>query len=359
MSVVYPHQSRPSPRANGTPVWYADALRHLHHNLVQHRRRGVSTAIRGTSPPQRRAMQTSRSSLAAARWCTSAPPPGRYGMTSEANKTGSLVVVGTGIRTVGHLTMEALAWMQRADEIIHLVADPVAEALIAGLKPGKEFTLQGFYGEGKPRAESYNEMIEFILSRVRAGVLVCGAFYGHPACSPIRRTNRSAGRALRVHSLGCSQVFQQKIASLPTSGSIPQSADVSHTRQRTSSSTGVSSTLPVSSSSGRSARWAIGLIAGRDTTCVHCPSSFTSSSNIIHPPTRLSLYEAPIFPGCAPTITRIALAQLASVPFSAGCTLYVPPARAANPDYRVLPYYPATADRTVAAEGRRPGDYLK
>src|SRR5436309_4431878 len=76
--------------------------------------------------------------------------------------------------------MEALAWMQRADEIIHLVADPVAEALIASLKPGKEFTLQGFYGEGKPRAESYNEMIEFILSRVRAGVLVCGAFYGHP-----------------------------------------------------------------------------------------------------------------------------------------------------------------------------------
>ena len=52
-------------------------------------------------------------------------------MTRKASKTGSLVVVGTGIRTVGHLTMEALAWMQRADEIIHLVADPVAEALIA------------------------------------------------------------------------------------------------------------------------------------------------------------------------------------------------------------------------------------
>jgi len=59
-------------------------------------------------------------------------------MTNEANKAGALVIVGTGIRTVGQLTMEALAWMERADEIIHLVADPVAEALIAGLKPGKE-----------------------------------------------------------------------------------------------------------------------------------------------------------------------------------------------------------------------------
>src|SRR5207247_3467930 len=100
-------------------------------------------------------------------------------MRSKPTKTGSLVIVGTRIRTVGHLTMEALAWMQRADEISLLVADPVAEALIAGLKPRKEFTLQGFYGEGKPRAESYNEMIEFVLSHVRAGVLVCGAFYGH------------------------------------------------------------------------------------------------------------------------------------------------------------------------------------
>ena len=102
------------------------------------------------------------------------------GDTGETTKVGTFVVVGTGIRTVGHLTMEALAWMQRADEIIHLVADPIAEALIKSLKPGKNFTLQGFYGEGKPRIQSYNEMIEFILSRVRDGLLVCGAFYGHP-----------------------------------------------------------------------------------------------------------------------------------------------------------------------------------
>src|SRR5260370_40102985 len=96
---------------------------------------------------------------------TAVVPPVGYGMTSKANKAGSLVVVGTGIRTVGHLTMEALAWMQRADEIIHLGADPVAEALIAGLKPGKEFTLQGFYRDGKPRAESYHEMIDIIRPR--------------------------------------------------------------------------------------------------------------------------------------------------------------------------------------------------
>ena len=44
--------------------------------------------------------------------------------------------------------------MQRADEIIHLVADPgVAEALIAGLKPGKEFMLQVSREEKPPCRE--------------------------------------------------------------------------------------------------------------------------------------------------------------------------------------------------------------
>jgi hypothetical protein len=60
-----------------------------------------------------------------------------------------------------------------------------------------------------------------------------------------------------------------------------------------------------------------------------------------YPPTHeVVVYEAPLFPGCAPTITRIALAQLTSVPLSGASTLYLPPARAANPDYRVLPYVP-------------------
>ena len=58
-----------------------------------------------------------------------------------------------------------------------------------------------------------------------------------------------------------------------------------------------------------------------------------------YPPTHeVVLYEAPLFPNCAPTITRIALAQLTSIPLSAAYTMYLPPARAANPDYDVLPY---------------------
>ena len=52
-------------------------------------------------------------------------------------RRGSLVVVGTGIRTVGHMTVEALAWIRIADAMFFLVADPIAEAVIRELNPGR------------------------------------------------------------------------------------------------------------------------------------------------------------------------------------------------------------------------------
>src|SRR5262245_3161399 len=93
---------------------------------------------------------------------------------------GSLVVVGTGIKVVGQLTLEAIAWMRRADKLLYLVADPVAEETIRSLNPAGAESMYGFYDEGKPRLETYNQMIDRIIACVRAGFLTCAAFYGHP-----------------------------------------------------------------------------------------------------------------------------------------------------------------------------------
>ena len=41
-------------------------------------------------------------------------------------------------------------------------------------------SLQPFYGAGKPRTRTYREMVNAILTEVRAGKKVCAAFYGHP-----------------------------------------------------------------------------------------------------------------------------------------------------------------------------------
>src|SRR5205085_11822477 len=95
-------------------------------------------------------------------------------------KKGSLVIVGTGIRTVGHLTTEAIAWMKAADKLLYVVADPIAEDVIKRFNPDGAESLSELYDDGKPRMDTYDEMVERILSCVRNGLRTCVAFYGHP-----------------------------------------------------------------------------------------------------------------------------------------------------------------------------------
>jgi len=92
---------------------------------------------------------------------------------------GQLVVVGTGLRTVGHLTTEAIAWIKAADKAFYVVGDPVAEDVIANLNPNAE-SLQALYSSTTKRIDTYNQMVERLLSSVREGNKTCGVFYGHP-----------------------------------------------------------------------------------------------------------------------------------------------------------------------------------
>jgi precorrin-2 methylase len=92
----------------------------------------------------------------------------------------TLTVVGTGIAIGEHLTPQARVAFERADESLYLVGDPVAATFLEQLNP-RARSLHTLYGSGKPRLETYEEMVEEILSPLRAGRSVCAAFYGHPA----------------------------------------------------------------------------------------------------------------------------------------------------------------------------------
>ena len=91
-----------------------------------------------------------------------------------------LVVIGTGIRTIGQMTLESIAWIKRADKVLYIVSDPIAEDLIKTFNPAGAESLYDLYAENKPRIQTYNEMIEKTLGYVREGKRVCMAAYGHP-----------------------------------------------------------------------------------------------------------------------------------------------------------------------------------
>jgi uncharacterized protein YabN with tetrapyrrole methylase and pyrophosphatase domain len=255
-------------------------------------------------------------------------------MSAAAVTAGSLTIVGTGIRTVGQLTIEAIASIQRSDEVIHLVADPVAEGLIKRLKPGREISLQSFYGEGKQRIDSYNEMIEFILSRVRTGAAVCGAFYGHPgvfAYPPHESIRRARAEGYQAQMLPGISAEDCLFADL--------GVDPAVNGCQSYEATDFLMNARIIDSSSQLILWQVGALgdwtyrrSGYDLKALpllvdKLLTWYTSNHEVF-------IYEASMFPGCAPVINRIPLWALAASPINAACTLYLPPAMLAYPDYR-------------------------
>jgi len=59
------------------------------------------------------------------------------------------------------------------------VSDAIVEKWIESLHADVR-SLQPLYAEGKSRMKTYREMVDAILTQVRAGRKVCVAFYGHP-----------------------------------------------------------------------------------------------------------------------------------------------------------------------------------
>lgn len=78
-----------------------------------------------------------------------------------------------------HLGPRARSHIEQADVVFAAVSDPLVELWVQGMHADVR-SLQPFYQEGKPRSETYRQMVEAMLTEVRAGRRVCGAFYGHP-----------------------------------------------------------------------------------------------------------------------------------------------------------------------------------
>src|SRR5258708_1526803 len=94
-------------------------------------------------------------------------------------KPGSLTVVGTGIKFIGKLTLEAHANIKRAEKVLFLVSEPLTADWIRDVNPTAE-SLYPYYQQGKSRMIAYVEMIERILCELRKGLRACAVFYGHP-----------------------------------------------------------------------------------------------------------------------------------------------------------------------------------
>lgn len=98
---------------------------------------------------------------------------------STSLPNGSLVCVGIGMTLGSHISPLARSHIEGADVVFAGVSDGIVELWLARMNNDVR-SLQPYYKEGKSRLQTYKQMVEVILTEVRAGKRVCGVFYGHP-----------------------------------------------------------------------------------------------------------------------------------------------------------------------------------
>jgi len=250
------------------------------------------------------------------------------GHVPPTSAKGSLIVIGTGIRTVGQLTIEAIAWMRIADALLYVVGDPIAEDVMQRLNPKGAVSMAGYYKEGQQRIHAYHAMVDHILRSVRGGARTVAAFYGHPGVfaypshESIRRARREGFDARMLPAVSSEDCLFADLGVDPAIGGC-QSYEASDFMMN----------APVIDASTQLVLWQIGTLGDwtykrfrYDTKAM--PLLVQRLAQFYPLSHQVVVYEAPMFVGTQPMMARIPLQWLSEFPITAAMTLYVPAARA-------------------------------
>jgi hypothetical protein len=284
-------------------------------------------------------------------------------------KKGSLIVVGSGIKSVGHVTIEARGWIAEADIVLYLVADPATEIWIKHTS-ARCVDLASYYDDAKPRLDTYREITDEILRCVREGLDVCAVFYGHPgvfARSPHEAIRLARAEGYRAAMLPAVSALDCLFADLGVDPAYPgcqmfEATDFLVCRRQINTACHV-------------ILWQIGLVgdpghssAGYDAH--NLPILMETLQTIYGWDYEVVHYQASQYPICPPLIQRLPLSALRSDMVGSASTLYIPPKEPSSSDSLIarrlgLPTWPngravqATAPHRPAAENSRLAQLLQ
>jgi uncharacterized protein YabN with tetrapyrrole methylase and pyrophosphatase domain len=264
------------------------------------------------------------------------PPAATKGRGRRKNGTrgGELVVVGTGIDVFTQLTPGARAWIEAADEVLHVVNDAATSRLLRQLNPNTT-SLITLYGQDKPRERTYEQMVQRMLAGVRRGHLVCAVFYGHPGVftypghEAIRRCRREGIPARMLPAVSTDACLFADLGVDPaTHGYQSYEATNFVTRVHQFDPSSALVLWQVDSLGDRTYQ-------ERGFKAQHLPvlrAKLLAYYGARHP---VVLYRAAIFSTAQAEVRRVALGRLTRKDV-VGSTMYVPPKRTAARDLDVL-----------------------
>jgi uncharacterized protein YabN with tetrapyrrole methylase and pyrophosphatase domain len=238
-------------------------------------------------------------------------------------KQGSLIAVGIGIRLVQQCTPEARRAIETADVVCTAGGDPVTQRWLNGLN-ANTVSLQTHYRRGKSSRQSYEEMVEAILTPVRGGQRVCAAFYGHPGifvhCShrAIERAHEEGFEARMLPAVSAEDCLFADLGVDPgRSGCQSYEATDWLINARA-----FDTTAPL-------ILWQIAVVADRTLKELSSdPKRVAILSEVLmryYPPEHVvTVYEAAVFPLGQPKIVRVAIRDLAQSEITQQSTLFIP-----------------------------------
>jgi precorrin-6B methylase 1 len=237
--------------------------------------------------------------------------------------SGSLTVVGCGIQAGLQTTPEAMRWIERADKVLYLFADPVPATWVSKLNPSAQ-SLEGFYSLSKDRQHTYEEIVEEILSWVRRGLDVCVVFYGHPGVfvapshAAIRRARQEGFRARMLPGVSAEDCLFADVGVDPGTWGCQSFEATNFLLYRRSFDTSTPLLL-----------WQVAAVGVRHGATQPSAAGLQVLAEFLQdhygPDHAVILYQASPYPVFDPIVQRVRLEDLPTADVTPMCTLYVPP----------------------------------
>jgi hypothetical protein len=242
---------------------------------------------------------------------------------------GSLTVIGTGIRMLSQLTPEARHAIETADLVLH-DGDAATRQALRAWNPHTR-PLDDVCEPDQPRKVTYLKTVARMMEEVRRGSRLCAAFYGHPGVfvfashEAIRQCRREGLPARMLPGISAEDCLYADLGVDPGIRGC-QCFEVTEFLIRQIAFDAASPLV----------LWQIGLVgslgydpapnlAARRTLM----DALAACYGWEHP---VTLYQASQFPVCPPLRSSFPLRALEAADISPFATLYVPPARRAEPD---------------------------
>ena len=237
--------------------------------------------------------------------------------------TPSLTVVGTGIRAVAQLTLEAIAAMASAEVLVHVIGEPIQEEALLAINPNAR-TMTDLYADGLERGATYEAMVRQVMAALAEGKRTVAAFYGHPGVftypshESVRRARAAGYPARMLPGVSAADCLYSDLGIDPGDGC--QAYEATSFLMR----------LPPIDRTAHLLLWQVGTIgnwtyesSGYDLSAF--PALVATLARIYSPAHLVTLYEAPFDPRGNARVARMPIAHLHAAYLTPATTIHLPP----------------------------------